>query len=178
MRLAQLDEGCFDAAICLDAGCYLPDRGVALRQVAACLRPGARLLLVDWCASERATRLQRELLLEPLCRYWAIAELGSVSAYGAAFEAAGFDVIEVEDLSEQAMPNWERGYQAALRALAEPVSVARLLSMMTARVRHGARFIQAAKDQVQVALLAKAAAESGALRYVSVLAERRRGQEV
>lgn len=176
MRLAHLDEGCFDAAICLDAGCYLPDRGVALRQVAARLRPGARLLLVDWCASERATSLQRELLLEPLCRYWAIAELGSVSGYGAAFEAAGFDVIEIEDLSEQAMPNWERGYQAALRALAEPVSVARLLGMMTARVRHGARFIQAAKDQVQVALLAKAAAESGALRYVSVLAERRRGE--
>lgn len=175
MHLATLDEGCFDAAICLDAGCYLPDRGVALRQMAARLRPGARLLLVDWCGSERATTLQRELLLKPLCRHWAIAQLGSLSGYRAAFEAAGFGVIKIEDLSEHVMPNWERGYQAALRALAEPVSVTRLLGMMTATARHSARFIQAAKDQVQVALLAKAAAESGALRYVSVLAERRGG---
>lgn len=178
MRLARLDEGYFDAAICLDAGCYLPDRGVALRQVAARLRPGARLLVVDWCASERTTKLQRELLLEPLCRYWAITELGSVSGYRVALEAAGFAIVEIDDLSESVMPNWERGYRAALRAMAEPTSVARLLSRMTARVRHGADFIQAAKDQVQVALLAKAAAESGALRYVSVLAERRGGEAV
>ncbi len=175
MHLAHLDEGCFDAAICLDAACYLPDRGAALRQVATCLQPGARLLLVDWCRSEQATTLQRELLLEPLCRYWAIAELGCVSGYRTAFRAAGFRVVKVEDLSEHVMANWERGYHAALRALAEPIGVTRLLGMSAARVRHGARFVQAAKDQVQVALLAKAAAESGALRYVSVLAERRRG---
>jgi sterol 24-C-methyltransferase len=173
MRLAGLDAGPFDAAVCLDAACYLPDRRRALGQVAARLRPGARLLLVDWCGSERATALQRELLLQPLCRYWAIADLGTVLGYRKAFDVAGFRILEVEDLSERVMPNWERGYQAALRALAEPVTAGRLLRMMTATVRHGARFIQAAKNQVQVALLAKAAADSGALRYVSVLAERR-----
>jgi SAM-dependent methyltransferase len=172
MRLADLDEGCFDAAICLDAGCYLPDRGAALKQVAACLRPGARLLVVDWCANERTTGLQHELLLQPLCRYWAITGLGSASGYRKALGAAGFSVVEIDDLSECVMPNWERGYQAALGALAEPATVARVLGRMTARVRHGACFVQAAKDQVQVALLAKAAAESGALRYVSLLAER------
>lgn len=172
MRLADLDAGHFDAAICLDAACYLPDRRAALAQVATCLRSGARLLLVDWCQSERATLLQRDLLLQPLCRHWAIAELGSVSAYRTAFEAAGFRILDVEDLSEQAMPNWERGYRVALGALAEPMTVTRLMSLAAATLHHGARFIRAAENQVQVALLAKAAAESGALRYVSVLAER------
>jgi hypothetical protein len=37
---------------------------------------------------------------------------------------------------------------------------------------HGAVAMRAAKDQFQVALLARAAADSGLLRYVSVLAER------
>ena len=32
-------------------------------------------LLVDWCRAERTTKMQRELILDPLCRYWAIADL-------------------------------------------------------------------------------------------------------
>ena len=70
------------------------------------------------------------------------------------------------------MPNWERGYQAALRALAEPVRLDQLLRLAASSVKHGTLVLQAAKDQFQVALLAKAAAESGLLRYVSVLAKR------
>jgi SAM-dependent methyltransferase len=172
MQLAHLNIGQFDAAICLDAACYLPDRRAALGQVATHLGAGARLLLVDWCQSEHATLLQRNLLLRPLCQHWAIAELGSVSAYRAAFEAAGFRILDIEDLSELVMPNWERGYRAALQALAEPMTVTRLTSLAAATLKHGARFVRAAESQVQVALLAKAAAESRALRYVSVLAER------
>jgi SAM-dependent methyltransferase len=172
MHLADLRLGPFDAAICLDAACYLPDRGAALRQIAACLRPGARLLLVDWCQAVHATTLQRELLLRPLCRYWAIAELGSEPGYREALRQAGLRLLELEDLSERVLPNWERGYQAALRALAEPIKVSRLLRVAVGSLEHGARFVQAAKDQVQVALLAKAAADSGALRYISLLAER------
>ena len=172
MRLGDLAEPPFDAAVCLDAACYLPDRELALRGIAACLRPGGRLLLVDWCRSERPLRLQRELILEPLCRYWAIPELETASGYRRSFEAAGFHIHELEDLSEQVLPNWERGYQAALRALAEPVRLGQLLRLAANTVQYGTLAIQAAKDQFQVALLAKAAAESGVLRYVSVLAER------
>jgi SAM-dependent methyltransferase len=172
MRLGDLAEPPFDAAVCLDAACYLPDRRAALRGFAARLRPGGRLLLVDWCRAERATRLQRELILEPLCRYWAIADLETAAGYRRSFEAAGFRIHLLEDLSERVMPNWERGYQAALRALAEPVRLGQLLRLAADTVTHGSLAIQAAKDQFQVALLAKAAGESGLLRYVYVLGER------
>ena len=80
MRLSDLSEPPFDAAICLDAACYLPDRLAALREIATLLRPGGRLLLVDWCRADRITALQRELILEPLCRYWAIADLETTAA--------------------------------------------------------------------------------------------------
>jgi sterol 24-C-methyltransferase len=162
----------FDAAICLDAACYLPDRQAALRQIAARLRPGGRLLLVDWCRAERPTALQRELILEPLCRYWAIADLATAVGYRRWVAAAGLRIQRLDDLSDRVVPNWERGYQAALRALAEPVQLGRLLRLAADTVTHGSGVLQAAKDQFQVALLAKAAAESGLLRYVSVLAER------
>ncbi len=162
----------FDAAICLDAACYLPDRRAALRAIAARLRPGGRLLLVDWCRAERPTALQRELILEPLCRYWAIADLETAAGYRRSFAAAGLRIHRLDDLSDQVVPNWERGYQAALRALDEPIRLGELLRLAAGAVKHGGVVLQAAKDQFQVALLAKAAAESGILRYVSVLAER------
>ena len=172
MRLGDLAEPPFDAAICLDAACYLPDRRAALRQVAARLRPAGRLLLVDWCQAERPAALQQELILEPLCRYWAIADLETTAGYRRSCTAAGLRIHRLDDLSDRVVPNWERGYQAALRALAEPIRLGRLLRLAADTVTHGSVVIQAAKDQFQVALLAKAAAESGLLRYVSVLAER------
>jgi SAM-dependent methyltransferase len=172
MRLGDLAEPPFDAAICLDAACYLPDRQAALRGIAGRLQPGGRLLLVDWCRAERPTALQRELILEPLCRFWAIADLATVPGYRRWFAGAGLRIRRLEDLSDAVGPNWERGYRAALRAAAEPVRPRELLRLAASTARHGALVIQAAKDQFQVALLAKAAADSGLLRYVSVLAER------
>jgi 2-polyprenyl-3-methyl-5-hydroxy-6-metoxy-1,4-benzoquinol methylase len=172
MCLDELAEQPFDAALCLDAACYLPDRQAALRGIASRLKPGGRLLLVDWCQIEDPTAVQRELILEPLCRYWAIADLATATGYSRAFGAAGLRVLQLDDLSERVAPNWERGYQVALRALAEPIRLSQLLRMAAAAVQHGAVAVQAAKDQFQVALLAKAAADSGVLRYVSVLAER------
>jgi SAM-dependent methyltransferase len=172
MQLDEFDEPPFDAAICLDAACYLPDRQAALRGIAARLRPGGRLLLVDWCRTERPAALQRELVLEPLCRYWAIGDLATVTGYRRWFAGAGLRIDRLDDLSDRVVPNWERGYQAALRAVAEPVRLGELLRLAAGRVRHGAVAVQAAKDQFQVALLAKAAADSGLLRYVSILAER------
>jgi 2-polyprenyl-3-methyl-5-hydroxy-6-metoxy-1,4-benzoquinol methylase len=172
MHLDELAEPPFDAAICLDAACYLPDRRAALRAIAARLRPGGRLLLVDWCRAERPAALQRELILEPLCRSWAIGDLETTRGYRQLFAAAGLRIHRLDDLSDRVVPNWERGYQAALRALAEPIQLGQLLRLAADTVTHGSVVIRAAKDQFQVALLAKAAAESGLLRYVSVLAER------
>lgn len=172
MRLSDLSEPPFDAAICLDAACYLPDRPAALGEIATRLRPGGRLLLVDWCRAERITALQRELILEPLCRYWAIADLETTAGYRRSFQTAGLRIHRLEDLSDRVLPNWERGYQAALRALSEPIRLGVLLRLAADTVEHGTLAVQAAKDQFQVALLAKAAAESGVLRYISILAER------
>jgi SAM-dependent methyltransferase len=172
MRLGELAEPPFDAAICLDAACYFPDREAALRGIAARLRPAGRLLLVDWCRVERPAALQRELILEPLCRYWAIADLATASGYSRWFAGAGLRIQRLDDLSDSVAPNWERGYRAALRALAEPVRLGELLRLAAGAVKQGGVVIRAAKDQFQVALLARAAADSGLLRYVSVLAER------
>jgi SAM-dependent methyltransferase len=172
MDIAELDEPTFDAAICLDAACYLPDKRAALRGIATRLRRGGRLLLVDWCRAERPTELQEELVLEPFYRYWGIPEMETTSGYRRACDVAGFRILELEDLSSRVTPNWERGYRAANRALAEALTPAKLLTVAAGVVRNGPRAMRLAKDQFYAALFAKAAADAGLLRYVYLLAER------
>jgi hypothetical protein len=134
---------------------------------------GARFRLVDWCRTARPTALQRELILEPFYRNWGIADLETIAGYRRAMAGAGFQIVEIEDLSDQVIPNWERGYRAALRAVADPVRPGQLLKLGLKATTHGVRVLDVAKGQFLVVLLAKAAADSGILRYVSVLAERR-----
>ena len=166
MALEQLNESPFDAAVCLDAACYFPDRPAVLRDVANLLEPGSRFLLVDWCQSASTTALQRELILQPLCQLWSIGRLETVAGYLKAFAAAGFQVQE-EDLSQATAFNWDRGYRIALRGLEQPLRG--LLRPVAYLAMHGMSPLRLAKDQFQVALLAKAAADAGVLRYVSFL---------
>ena len=173
MRLDTLTEGPFDAAVCLDAACYFPDRAGALAAVASRLRSGARLLWVDWCRSSQVTGLQDELILEPFYRSWGIPVLESVSAYEAAFGAAGFRVMTADDLSERAAPNWDRAYRAANAALAHVPEPAQLARMVAGALRYGSTGARLLKEQYYAALLSKAAANSGILRYVQFVAERR-----
>jgi len=70
MEVGKLAEAPFDAAVCLDAATYFPDKRAAVRRVAGVLARGARFLLIDWCRPSQTTPLQEELVLEPLCRYW------------------------------------------------------------------------------------------------------------
>lgn len=172
MLVDSLDEAPFDAAVCLDAACYLPDKSAALRAIATRLRPGAKFLLVDWCRAEAPTALQSELILEPFYRYWGIPEMETVSGYQRAFQAAGFQLIELEDLSPRVAPNWERGYQAAITVLAEPLAPSRLVSIAALAVTLGPRAVQFLKDQFYAAVFAKVAADAGLLRYGLFLAER------
>lgn len=172
MRIDELPEPAFDAAVCLDAACYLPDKRDALRRLASRLRSGGRFLLVDWCAAEGVTPLQQELLLEPFYRLWGIPRMETVSAYRHAFEWAGLRLLGIDDLSDRAAPNWARSYRAANSALAEVPDPATLVDVAACAIRHGTMGVDLLKQQYHSVLLAKAAADSGILRYVSFLCER------
>ena len=118
MRVDEL-EATFDAAVCLDATCYLPDKALAVEKIASVLRPGARLLIVDWCKQEGLSALQEELVLQPFMKYWAIPGLETMRTYRRHFERSGLRVVRLTDLSDKdkVYRNWEFGYQRALRAV-------------------------------------------------------------
>lgn len=170
MELGALHEGSFDAVVCMDTAVYLPDRGAALRAIAGVLRPGGRLLLVDWSRPEKLNELQEELVLEPFCRAWGIAGLETPSGYERHLAHAGFRLISRDDLSERVRPNWRRGYEAANRAIAE-LSLARIARIAQLSSRYGADGYRLAKDQYHAAVFAMVAADAGALLYTYFLAD-------
>lgn len=172
MEIAELEEPLFDAAVCLDAGCYFPDKVQALQGIATRLRSGAKFLLVDWCRSDHPSGLQEELILEPFYRYWGIPEMETVGAYEQGLRAAGFRLLECEDLSERVRPNWERGYAAAQQALVACRTPAELLQVTASALQYGAEAVRILKDQFYAALFAKVAAEAGLLQYRLFIAER------
>lgn len=100
-------------------------------------------------------------------------EMEPVSGYEQGFQDAGFILIACDDLSSEAAPNWDRVYGTALGALAKPAAPMQLVSIAASVVRYGERAVRLAKEQFLAALLAKAAADAGILRYVAFLAERR-----
>jgi len=172
MRITDLDEPPFDAAVFMDAACYLPDKHVALRGIATRLCKGARFLLIDWCRPARVTALQEEMLLAPFCRYWCIPRMQSVDSYRKAFKSAGFRLIEIKDLTRRVAPNWERGYDLAIRAVTDGMTVKRFLNAIRKAARHGPQAVQLAKEQFYAALFAKAGCDAGLLRYIYFVAER------
>jgi ubiquinone/menaquinone biosynthesis C-methylase UbiE len=62
-----VDDGEFDAALCVQVMEYVPDPGVALAEMFRVLRPGGRVLIWDidwatvWCHSEEPVRMRRVL---------------------------------------------------------------------------------------------------------------------
>ena len=180
-RIGELGGG-FDAIVCLDAACYFRRRPAVVRAMAAALRPGGRMLLVDWCRAERVTPLEDELLLRPFQRCWGIVRLATAEEYRRACAAAGLSLIACDDLNDRAAPNWRHGYTAALDALHQlsPADAAAMIgvpaSLAAAPVRRlAARFappVRRAVDQFAAALYIQAGFDAGLLRYTEVLAER------
>ncbi|HET8646372.1 MAG TPA: methyltransferase domain-containing protein [Vicinamibacteria bacterium] len=172
--IRQVDElpGVFDAALSLDAFCYLPDKRAAIEGVASILAPGARLLIVDWCRRPGLNGLQEELLLRPFMDGWAIQGLETLDSYRRHLEQAGLRVLDATDLNQRVRRNWDLAYEQALHALQE-LDERSLLALVWDRVRLGREGARLVKDQFAAALFLKAAFDAGFLRYVHLLAERR-----
>jgi cyclopropane fatty-acyl-phospholipid synthase-like methyltransferase len=172
--IMDVDElpGVFDAALCLDAFCYLPDKALAIEGVASVLEPGGRLLIVDWCRRGDLGGLQQELVLRPFMDAWAIEHLETLEGYRSHLDRAGLEVLDATDLSASVRRNWDLAYQRALDAVRE-LDQRSLVSMVWDRMRLGRHGARLAKQQFGAALYLKAAFDAGFLRYVHVLARRR-----
>ncbi len=96
----------FDAAIAIESLSHMPDKPRVFGELARVVRPGGRVVVVDWLARERAGSLERRLLLDPICREGRLPELLPASEYARLLRSAGLDVIGFDDLSSRVARTW------------------------------------------------------------------------
>jgi tocopherol O-methyltransferase len=101
-----LPDAAFDAAIAIESLSHMPDKPRVFAELARVVQPGGRVAIVDWLARERPGRLERRLLLDPICREGHLPGLHAVSEYEAWLTASGFTVTGFEDVSRRAVRTW------------------------------------------------------------------------
>lgn len=114
VRLVQGDfadlpfhDGVFDAAYSIGALCHAPDRSVVCAEIFRVLRPDARVVVLEWCLTDRfdighPEHAQLKLAME---ESMALADLTGPGPVHEALESAGFQVLESYDAIER--PNQE-----------------------------------------------------------------------
>ncbi|HEV2811996.1 MAG TPA: methyltransferase domain-containing protein, partial [Solirubrobacteraceae bacterium] len=102
----RLPDGAFDAAIAIESLSHMPDKPRVFAELARVVRPGGRVVVVDWLARERSGAVERRLLLDPICREGRLPELLPASAYVALMREAGLTVTGFDDVSRRAVRTW------------------------------------------------------------------------
>jgi tocopherol O-methyltransferase len=101
-----LSSASFDAAIAIESLSHMSDKRHALAEAARVLKPGGRLVLCVWLASNYPSRWVSPYLLEPICRQGRLPGLATETDYRSLLEATGFKIDDFENVSRQVRRTW------------------------------------------------------------------------
>jgi MPBQ/MSBQ methyltransferase len=126
MDLDFADES-FDRVLCLEAAFHFPDRAEFLREADRVLRPGGRLVVVDFAWNTEADRVQKDHPKTMLVRdVWQWDDFFSLPEYQATAREIGFRVAASHDWSSRVTAPLQLQFGAVL-ALAKTSLGRRLL---------------------------------------------------
>ncbi len=94
-----------DVVTNIESACYYSDRRQFLSEVYRILKPGGQIVAEDWLMSDDTSAEQHERYIKPLCKYWALAGLESLSSYERLLREAGFTVLECTDFDGKDIGN-------------------------------------------------------------------------
>ena len=101
-----LGDAAYDAVIAIESLSHMTDKPRVFGELARVVRPGGRVVIVDWLAGEDPSPLERRLLLDPICREGRLPELHPVSDYERLLRRTGLSLVTVDDLSARAARTW------------------------------------------------------------------------
>lgn len=107
----------FDAVYAIESASHLNDLGHFMREAVRVLRPGGRVVVCAWTASEQVSPRTVRHLLEPICREGRLAHLSTATEYVDAMEKAGAVLTEFRDLTGRVVRTWPVAIGRTARAL-------------------------------------------------------------
>ena len=96
----------FDQALAIESTEHMEDKARAFSEIFRVLCPGGCMAVCAWMACERTQPWEVRHLLEPICREGRLAGMGTELDYRTLMQAAGLEVLQVEDLTEMVKPTW------------------------------------------------------------------------
>jgi MPBQ/MSBQ methyltransferase len=94
-------DASFDRVMCLEAAFHFPDRLRFLSEAARVLRPGGRLVLVDFAWNSDAARVHRDDLETRIVRdIWQFNDFSTIPEYERMGSTAGFRMLSRRDWSQ------------------------------------------------------------------------------
>ena len=99
--LTAWPTGSFDAVTALESPCHLPDKAALFRSAFRLLRPGGRIVVLDWMErpfGQHQTQDQIRAITSQVCQHIRLAGLVTLQAYADMMREAGFEVTDAEDL--------------------------------------------------------------------------------
>ncbi len=94
-----------DVVVNIESACHYSDRERFLHEVRRILKPGGRIVAMDWLMCDGLTNDQHEQYIRPLFEPWAMRSLESRSTYTRRLRGAGLVVVEFEGFNGKDVDN-------------------------------------------------------------------------
>jgi cyclopropane fatty-acyl-phospholipid synthase-like methyltransferase len=121
--------GSFDVVWAVESVCHAPEKALFAREARRLLRPGGRLGMVEYMRVSRPLPTPAdEDLMRSWLSGWAIPDIATQEEWTEWVNAAGFDEIEISDITPNVLPSLRRLYWMT-QALWTPASVVRRLGL-------------------------------------------------
>ncbi|WP_306232745.1 class I SAM-dependent methyltransferase [Agrococcus beijingensis] len=112
-----LPEGSADAAWAIESSEHMADKQGFFDEAHRVLAPGGRFVVCAWLAAPDARGWKLRHLLEPICREGRLPSMGTPEEYAALARAAGFEVVDYEDVSRRVARTWTICTRRLLRSV-------------------------------------------------------------
>jgi cyclopropane fatty-acyl-phospholipid synthase-like methyltransferase len=113
----SFDNESFDLVFGIESFCHSDDKSETYKEAYRLLRPGGQLVIIDSIKTAKGSRPENRKTLEWLFHRWAISDLDDGHETVKNLKAAGFDGIDIENLTNNARKSINIIYRRAFWGL-------------------------------------------------------------